>query len=64
MQLVTREPKNFLKYLTKAKFEENPLTPPVKEVGFFPCNDCIYHRCGYLKSYKLFQYRVNSELKH
>ena len=35
IQLVTREPKNLLKYLSKAKFEENPLTPPLKEVGFF-----------------------------
>ena len=44
VQLATRQPKNLRKILTKAKFEENPLPPPVEEVGFFPCNDCIYHR--------------------
>ena len=41
-ELETREPKNLGKILTKAKFEENPLPPRVKEVAFFPCNDCIY----------------------
>ena len=34
VQLATRQPKNLRKILTKAKFEENPLPPPVKEVGF------------------------------
>ena len=32
----------------------------VKEVGFFPCNDCIYHRCGYFKPCK-FQFKVNDK---
>ena len=41
VQLATRQPKNLRKILTKAKFEENSLPPPVKEVGFFSCNDCI-----------------------
>ena len=36
VQLATRQPKNLRKILTKTKFEENPLLPPVKEVGFFP----------------------------
>ena len=36
VQLATRQFKNLRKILTKAKFEENPLPPPVKEVGFFP----------------------------
>ena len=36
VQLATRQPKNLRKILTKAKFEENPLPSPVKEVGFFP----------------------------
>ena len=41
-QLETGQPKNLGKILTKAKFEENPLPPRVKEVVFFHCNDCIY----------------------
>ena len=49
IQLTTRQPKNLQKIPTKAKFEENPLPPSVKEVGFFPCNNCVYHRCGYFK---------------
>ena len=59
LQLATRQPKNLLKILTKAKFEENPLSSPVKEVDFLPCNDCIYHRCGYFKPCKSFQFKVN-----
>ena len=35
VQLATRQPKNLRKVLRKAKFEENPLPSPVKEVGFF-----------------------------
>ena len=61
VQLATRQPKNFRKILTKAKFEENPLPPPVKKAGFFPCNDCIYRRCGYFKPCKSFQFKVSDE---
>ena len=42
VQVATRQPEILRKILTKAKFEENTLPPPVKEVVFFPCNDCIY----------------------
>ena len=59
VKLATRQPKNLRKILTKAKFEENPQPPPVKKVGFFPCNDCIYHRCGYFNSCKSFQFKAN-----
>ena len=61
MQLATRQPKNLRKILAKAKFEENPLPPPLKEVEFFRCNDCIYHRCGYFKPCKSFQFKVNNK---
>ena len=61
LQLATRQPKNLLKILTKAKFEENPLSSPVKEVDFLPCNDCIYHRCGYFKPCKSFQFKANNK---
>ena len=61
VQLATRQPKNLRKILTKAKFEESPLPPPVKEVGFYPCNDCIYHRCGYFKPWKPFHFKVNNK---
>ena len=61
VQLATRQPKNLRKILTKAKFEENPLPSPVKEVVFFPCNDCIYHGCGYFKPCKYFQFKVNDK---
>ena len=47
IQLATRQPKNLRKFLTKTKLEENALPSAVKEIGFFPCNDCIYDRCGY-----------------
>ena len=49
------------KFPTKANFEENPLPPPIEEVGFFLCNDCIYHRCRYFKPCKLFQFKVNDK---
>ena len=61
VQLATRQPKNLRKILTKAKFEENTLPPSVKEVGFFSCNDCIYHRCGYFKPCKSFQFKVSNK---
>ena len=35
VQLATRQPKNVPKIQTKAKFEENPLPCPAKEVAFF-----------------------------
>ena len=54
VQLTTRQPKNLRKIITKAKFEENPL-------GFFPCKDCIYHRCGYFKPYKSFQFKAKDK---
>ena len=60
-QLATRQPKNLRKILTKGKFEENPLPPPVNIFGFFPCNDCIYHRCGYFNPCKSFQFKVNNK---
>ena len=61
VQLATRQPKNLRKILTKTKFEENVLPPPVKEVGFFPCTGCIYHVCGYFKRYKSFEFKVNDK---
>ena len=61
VQLATWQPKNLRKILTKAKFEENPLPAPVKEVGFFPCNDCIYHKCGYFMPCKFSQFKANNK---
>ena len=61
VQLPTRQPKNLRKILINAKFEEDPLAPPVKEVGFFLCNDCIYYRSEYFKPCKSFQFKVNNK---
>ena len=61
VQLAIWQPKNVREILTKAKFEENPLPPPVKEIGFFPCNDCIYHRSGLMKPCKSFQFKANNK---
>ena len=36
----------------------NTIITGKKEVGFFSCNDCIYHRCGYFKPCKSFQFKV------
>ena len=55
VQLATRQPKNL------QKITENPLPPHVTEVEFFPCKDCIYHRCGYFKPCKSFQFKVNDK---
>ena len=60
-QLATRQPKNLRKILTKAKFEENPLLPLVKEAGFSLCSDSIYHRRGYFKLCKFFQFKANDK---
>ena len=63
VQLATRQPKNLQKILTKAKFEESPLPPSVEEVGFFLCDDCIYHRFGYFKPRKPFQFKAKIKSK-
>ena len=54
VKLATRLPKNLRKIITKARFEENLQPSPVKEVGSFPCNDCVYHRSRYFNSCKSF----------
>ena len=64
VQLATRQPKNLQKILTKAKFEKNTLPPPVKEDGFFLYNDCIYHRCGYFKPCRTFQFKANNRFMY
>ena len=61
VQLATRQTKNLRKIVTKVKFEENPLAPSVKKVGFFLYNYCIYHRCKYFKRWKSFHFKVNNE---
>ena len=61
VQLATNQPKNLRKIVTKAKLEKNPLPPPVKEVGFLLCNDCVYHRCGYFKLCKSFEFKLNNK---
>ena len=62
VQPATRQFRNLQKILTKAKFEEKSLPTPVKEVGFLPCNDCIYHRCGNFKPCKSFQFKANDKI--
>ena len=54
VQLATRQPNKLWKILKKAKLQENSLPSPVQEVGFFPCNDGIYHKFGCLKLNKSF----------
>ena len=61
VKVATRKAKNVRKILTKAEFEENSQPPNVKEIGFFPCNDCIYHRCGYFKLCKSFQFKATDK---
>ena len=60
VQLGNTQSKNLQKILTKAKFEVNPLPPPVKKGVMILSNDSIYHRCEYFKKCKSFQFKVKS----
>ena len=47
MLLFTRQPPNLRKLLTK--FERLHIPKQLKQVGFFPCSNCINHKNGYFK---------------
>ena len=42
--LSNRQPPDLRKLLTTAKFERLPISKQRKQVGFFPCANCIYHK--------------------
>ena len=47
--LSTSQPPDIRKLLTTAKFERLLIPKQTKQVGFFPCTDCIYHENCYFK---------------
>ena len=50
VQLETRQPKSLLKILTKKNLRKTLYPLLLKKLVFFPCNNCIYHICGFFKS--------------
>ena len=51
-----------MKLLTTAKFERLPIPKQIKQVGFFPCANYIYHENGYFKEYLSFSFKSKNKL--
>ena len=52
----------YIPILNTAKFERLPIPKQIKEVGFLPCVNCIYHKNGYLKEYLSFSFKPKNKL--
>ena len=50
--------KNLKKILVTAKFDLHPELPNRKPNGLLSCMDCIYHKNGYIKPWKLFTFKL------
>ena len=60
--LSARQPPNLRKLLTTAKFERLPTPKQIKQVGFFPCANCIYHKNGCFKECLSFSFKSKNKL--
>ena len=60
--LSARQPPNLRKLLTTAKFERLPTPKQIKQVGFFPCANCIYHKNGCFKERLSFSFKSKNKL--
>ena len=58
----TRESPNLRKVLTTAKFERLPIPKQIKQVGFFPCANCIYYKNAYFKEFSSFSFKSKNKL--
>ena len=48
--------------LTTAKFERLPIPKQTKQVGFFPCANCVYHKNGYFRECLSFSFKSKNKL--
>ena len=48
MLLTTRQPKKLRNLLVRAKFETKTIPKSPKLTGLFLCNNCVYHKAGYI----------------
>ena len=60
--LSTRQPPNLRKLLTTAKFERLPIPKQIKQAGFFPSVNCIYHKNGFFKECLSFSFKSRNKL--
>ena len=60
--LSTKQPPNLRKLLTAAKFERIPIPKQIKQVGFFPSANCIYHKMVIFKNFYLFRSNLKTNL--
>ena len=60
--LSTRQTLNLHELLTTAKFETLPIPKQIKQVGFFSCANCIYHKNGYFKECLSFSFKSKNKL--
>ena len=58
----TRQPPNSRKLLTTAKFERLPTPKQIKQVEFFPCTNCIYHKNGNFNERLSFLFKSKNKL--
>ena len=59
--LSTRQPPNLRKLSTTAKFERLSIPKQIKQDGFFPCANCIYHKSGYFKECLSFSFKSKNK---
>ena len=52
----------YIPILTAAKFERLPIPKQIKQAGFFPCANHIYHKNGYFKEYLSFSFKSKNKL--
>ena len=50
-----------MKNSNKSEIWRKLSTPCCYEIGVSPCDDCIYHRYGYFKPCKFFQFKPNDK---
>ena len=56
MLLATRQPKKLRNLLVRAKFETKTIPKEQKLVELFLCNNCVYHKAGYIIPCSSFSY--------
>ena len=58
--LTTRQPKKLRNVLVRTKFETKTIWKLPKLTGFFLCNNCVYHKAGYIIPCLSFSFKLTN----
>ena len=58
--LTTRQPKKLRNLLVRAKFETKTILKEPKLTGLFLCNNCVYHKAGYIIPCLSFSFKLTN----